>query len=200
MLVASIDIETTGLDLETCDILQFAAVLDDLSNPVPLQNLPKFEAFFTKRSYSGHPYAMSMHSEMLKKIDHAMKQNIEVCPTTGARFMPLEDLPTAFASFLLQNGYNTEGKGKIYVNVAGKNVAMFDLPWLKAKIKDWGPIYFLNRVIDPAILYFDVQTDSKLPDMSKCLERAGLSGDVPHTALEDALIVLKLLRKKLHKN
>ena len=36
MLYCSIDIETTGLNPKTCDIVQFAAVLDNLADPQPL--------------------------------------------------------------------------------------------------------------------------------------------------------------------
>ena len=81
-----------------------------------------------------------------------------------------------------------------------KNVASFDLPFLKAKIKDWGSVSWLARVLDPAVLYLDVAKDRSIPDMKTCMERAGLEGEVPHTALEDALIVLKLIRHKLVNN
>jgi DNA polymerase III epsilon subunit-like protein len=44
-----------------------------------------------------------------------------------------------------------------------------------------------------------MENDDKLPDMKKCMVRAGLDGEVPHTAYDDALIVLKLLRHKMCK-
>jgi hypothetical protein len=66
-------------------------------------------------------------------------------------------------------------------------------------VESWGNVYFLNRVIDPAILYFDMEKDDKLPDMKKCMDRAGLAGEVPHKAYDDALIILKLLRNKMCK-
>lgn len=198
MIVCSIDIETTGFDHQNCDILQFAAIVDDLSNPQPFDKLPKYEAIFTKSIYSGNPFALSMHSQLFVQIDQAIKNKTEES-SSGVRFMALEDLPSSFEYFLLSNGYKQEKNGKIYVNVAGKNVASFDLPFLQSKIKNWGNIYFLNRVIDPAILYFDMEKDDKLPDMKKCMERAGLSGEVAHTAYDDALIVLKLLRHKMCK-
>ena len=197
MKYLSIDIETTGLDASNCDILQFAAVIDDLKNPKPLESLPKFEAMFIKKNgYHGHPYALSMHSEMFKKIDFAIKKKLDVCPDTGVRFMEIEALPTALDVFLMQNGFEPR-YDKQYVNVAGKNIGQFDLQFLNAKIKDWGRIKFLSRVIDPAILYFDLQKDIALPDMKTCLERAGLTEEVAHTAYEDALLVIKLIRTKL---
>ena len=198
MKFASIDIETTGLSQENSDILQFAVVLDDLKNPKPLEELPRFQAIFMQDNYKGNPFALSMHSEIFKKIDMAKKKNLEYCPNQDIHFMPIEHLPTALTAFFLKNGYNQNDKnGNIYINPAGKNLSSFDIPFLKSKIKDWGSIYFLNRSIDPAILYFDLENDDSLPDMKKCMERAGIAGEVAHTAIEDALVVVKLLRHKL---
>jgi hypothetical protein len=198
MKFASIDIETTGLSQENCDILQFAVVLDDLKNPKPLEELPRFQAIFMQDTYKGNPFALSMHSEIFKKIDMAKKKNLEYCPNQDIHFMLIDHLPTALTAFFLKNGYNQNDKnGNIYINPAGKNLSSFDIPFLKSKIKDWGSIYFLNRSIDPAILYFDLENDHSLPDMKKCMERAGIAGEVAHTALEDALVVIKLLRHKL---
>lgn len=198
MRYLSIDIETTGLNPDNCDILQFAAVIDDFKNPKPLADLPKFEAIILKKDgYQGHPYALSMHSNLFRKIDTAIKKKFEVCPETGVRFLAIEQLPQALEVFLLSNGYEQSSSGKFYINVAGKNFGQFDLPFLNAKVKNWGSIKFLNRVIDPAMLYFDLEKDISLPDMKTCIERAGFNEEVTHTALEDAILVIKLLRKKL---
>ena len=37
-------------------------------------------------------------------------------------------------------------------------------------------------------------TDDKLPNSKTCYERAGIGGKVAHTALEDALAVVQLIR------
>lgn len=198
MKYLSIDIETTGLDPKKCDILQFAAVIDDLKNPLPLEEIPRFEALLLQRDgYRGDPYALSMHSNIFRQIDKALKKNLETCPETNARCVFPEELGAAFQCFLTSNGFQQSSNGNIYVNVAGKNVAQFDLPFLKEKIKDWGAVKFLSRTIDPAILYYDLEKDLSLPDMKTCLERADIIQDVAHTALEDALVVVKLLRHKL---
>jgi DNA polymerase III epsilon subunit-like protein len=200
MKYLSIDIETTGLNPKTCDILQFAAVLDDTSNPKPIEDLPRFEAIFIQDSYKGDPFALSMHSEIFKKIAISRKKNLEYCPDNNIHFMIIDFLPTALASFLLKNDFSfSEKNSNIYINIAGKNVSSFDIPFLNAKIKDWEGICFLNRSIDPAILYFDLENDVSLPDMKTCMQRAGIDGEVAHTAMEDALVVVKLLRNKFFK-
>ena len=131
MKFASIDIETTGLSPENSDILQFAVVLDDLKNSRPLEELPRFQAIFMQDNYKGNPFALSMHSEIFKKIDMAKKKNLEYCPDQEIHFMPIDHLPTALAAFFLKNGYNQNDKnGNIYINPAGKNLSSFDY-------KDW---------------------------------------------------------------
>jgi oligoribonuclease len=199
MKYVSIDIETTGLNHNNCDILQFAAVIDDLSNPKPIEELPKFQTYFIQSIYIGEPFALSMHNEIFKKIANAERNKIEE-NEFGEKFMEIENLPIAFYNFLTKNGFKESSKSlKLYITVAGKNVAMFDIPFLKAKIKNWGYLSIRNRVIDPAILYYE-NGDEHLPDSKTCMQRAGIQEEVTHTALEDALMVIKLIRHKMVKN
>lgn len=200
MIYCSIDIETTGLNKKTCDIVQFAAVLDDLNNPQPIEKLPTFLAYFTSNSYSGEPFALSMHPAIFRKIADAQKQKLDYDEAENAHYMDIHGLPYAFRNFLTKNNVPEDPKtGSISLNIAGKNAAMFDLPFLKKKIKNWQRVYFKHRVIDPAVLYFELGKDKELPDSKKCMERAGIAGEVAHTALEDALTVVKLIRNKLLK-
>lgn len=196
MIYCSVDIETTGLNPKTCDILQFAAVLDNLSDPQPLDKLPSFQTYFSLPTYTGEPYALHMHPQIFKKIANARQYRMEE-NEFGERFMSYKDLPFALYNFLTQNGVPEDPKtGRVKITVAGKNAGMFDLPFLKKKIKDWDKITFLHRVVDPAILYYQ-PGDKTLPDSATCMERAGFGGEVAHTALEDALMVVKLVRHKL---
>ena len=148
-------------------------------------------------------YFVKKH-RIFKKIAIARKKNLEYCPDNNIHFMIIDFLPTALASFLLKNDFSfLKNKGEeitaLYINIAGKNVSSFDIPFLNAKIKDWEGLRFLNRSIDPAILYFDLENDVSLPDMKTCMQRAGIDGEVAHTAMEDALVVVKLLRNKFFK-
>ena len=201
MIYVSIDIETTGLNFKNCDIIQFAAVIDDLSNPRPIEQLPKLVLYFKQPVYSGEPYALSMHSEIFKKL---AGHNVHTSASEDYEiFCEIKDLPYLLKGFLSRNGcsftvdsHATCLKECYKVNVAGKNAAGFDIPFLKEKISDWDGIYFRHRVLDPAILYYE-KGDETLPDTKKCMERAGISGEVAHTALEDALVVVKLIRHKM---
>ena len=66
MRYASIDIETTGLDLSYCQMLEFGCVLDDMEAPV--ENLPTFHCYILRPYYTGDPYALAMHSTIFKRI------------------------------------------------------------------------------------------------------------------------------------
>ena len=71
----------------------------------------------------------------------------------------------------------------------------FDYPFIKA-IPYGRKIRVRNRVLDPAILYFNLNTDTEIPDLKTCLERAGIDKEVSHTAVEDSIDVIKLIRHK----
>jgi len=81
--------------------------------------------------------------------------------------------------------------GKILA--AGKNFASFDKPFLEALPDFTDNVSFNHRSIDPAMLFWKLE-DKEIPDFKTCLERAGIHKKVEHTALADALDVVKLLR------
>ena len=68
MKYVSIDIETTGLNPDKCQIIEFAAVVDDLQDQQPIEKLPKFQTYIRHESYTGEPYALAMHSNIFKKL------------------------------------------------------------------------------------------------------------------------------------
>lgn len=201
MRYCSIDIETTGLNHETTDILQFAAILDDLSDQKPIESLPVLNICFVKEGpLSGDPYAFAMHKDLLLRIDSAKRKRIKE-DDEGCRYMTVDCLPEALNGFLFAHGWTPDPKTeRFYINVAGKNAAGFDLPYLRAKVKNWGRVKLMQRVLDPAILYFDPAKDASLPDLQLCLDRAGIKGTVSHTANKDAYDVIRLLRHKYGKN
>lgn len=191
MIYVSIDIETTGLNPQIHDIVEFGAVIDNLADPQPLEKLPTFHAMFQKDNYFGNAYCMALH----KRIWDALVAGAG----EGVRVMEIEDLMPAFSNFLSKNGVPYNEKKKRYdVNVAGKNFASFDWQFLKAKIPadKWYEVYFRHRILDPSALYFDPKVDTELPGMELCLERAGIKEEVSHNAVEDALQVVKLIRKR----
>ena len=161
-------------------------MLDDLDNIKPIEELPRFHAYIVKKQYKGEPYAMAMHSKILKRIDSR---------EPGYHYITPEKLGISFKNFLLENGYE-EYKQKVSINVAGKNFMAFDDHFLNKIPSFKKHINIRSRTIDPAILYYS-KGDDKLPSLGECLKRADIQKEVEHTSIEDSLDVIKLVRKKL---
>jgi hypothetical protein len=97
-----------------------------------------------------------------------------------------------FLEWLHANGIDPD---KRHITAAGKNFSSFDRQFLK-RLPDWTEfIKTQHRAIDPGNLFWDPRVDTHgLPSMKICMERAGIAGEVAHTAVEDAIVVVKLVR------
>jgi hypothetical protein len=185
MRYVSIDIETLGLDF-SCGIIEFGAVIDDLNNPLNLEELPKFHTYLNQDKYLGEPFAMSMHSNILKRI--AAREE-------GFNYIYPSELGVNFKKFLIDNNFE-EKNNKVTINIAGKNFMSFDNRFLENHTTLNKYVNFRSRVLDPAILYYE-KGDNFLPSLQECLNRAEIDSEVRHTAIEDCLDVIKLIRKKM---
>jgi DNA polymerase III epsilon subunit-like protein len=184
----SIDIETTGLSIENCQIIEFAAVFDDLKNPKPVNKLPKFHRLIkTGRVIQGEPFALAMHSEKLYAIANN-DPKFEYCYEG--------ELQKQFATFIEECGIK-RGTKRIVINVAGKNFGSFDLQFLN-KIGFGSDVVIKHRILDPSILFL-TSDDDMLPNLDDCKVRAKIKNKVSHNALEDAIDVIEVLRKGLKK-
>lgn len=196
MKYVSIDIETTGLDPNKDDIVEFGAVIDDLKNPKPYDKLPRFHGYVlpwrvdeqyknltlqekSKHTrYHGDAYALSMHPTIFRRIATREK---------GYEYYSPSNLIHYFKEFLRTNELTEK------VVFAGKNFASFDLQFLN-RIDTWYLLENSYRVIDPTALFIDINKDEIPPSTKQCLARAGYDSSVAHTAIEDAIGVVKLMR------
>jgi hypothetical protein len=206
MKYISIDIETTGLDPERCDVLSIGAIIEDSANPLPYEECPKFHAAILRHELNGSPRAITMNADLIESIGSYMEPKTETTraeleASTGMTFWYPETVVQAFYQFLYENGIaefpEIPKNGKpVTLNCAGKNFGTFDKNFLE-RLPRWKQcIRISQRILDPAILFVDWKEDNALPNLNLCKERAGIQGLVTHNALEDAWDVIEVLRKK----
>lgn len=201
MKYISLDIETTGLDPWVNDTLEFGAYLEDTANPMPREQLPFFHCYIWKEQYTCNAVAAAMNKRIFEKIAElkaiqtncAKGQDVSTEKLEEANRLLLnpEDVAAKFYLWLKANGLEK-------VIPAGKNVASFDIPFLK-QLDGFEKIRFHHRALDPVTLYFDPLTDDMLPDLATCKKRANLEELVTHEALDDSWDVIRLLRFKFQK-
>ena len=184
----SVDIETTGLD-DRSQILQIAAVFDDLKSPVANLLTLDMPIKYDTITYA-EPFALGMNATLLQNM---MNKEFKT-------YTP-NDAGTALIEFLQQcqelSGLDEKGK-PLKVVIAGKNVASFDIPKLRAFLdrtdrRGFDEILH-HRTLDVGSLYYDVFGDNV--SLSKINEVTGRKA-VSHNALDDALDVVYAVRHKL---
>jgi DNA polymerase III epsilon subunit-like protein len=222
MKYISLDIETTGLDPETCQILSIGAVIEDTLNPIPFEDLPKFHGVIKRENVSGSLFALNMNRDLIETIvqysgARDQDEKNDIVNMSGMQFYHEDEIVEALYQFCFRNGLVdldpnflikqmkvvngisypilTSNMNKTYLNCAGKNFAGFDKKFLE-KLPRWKQVFSIrSRVLDPGILFVDWINDESVPSLDECKKRAGIDGVVTHNAVEDAMDVVMLLRQ-----
>jgi hypothetical protein len=183
----SIDIETTGVDYEYCQILEFGAVIDDWVTP--LDKLPRFHAYLIHDRIQGEPFALAMNAEILRRL--ANRDKPECAQYT---FVEPKHLAGMFSFWAASWKVGSSGQGGKSIIPAGKNFAGFDRPFLK-RLPEWSErVNILHRCIDPAMIYWNPATDTEPPSTQECYNRAVVQKIVAHNAVDDAIGIIQLIR------
>jgi DNA polymerase III epsilon subunit-like protein len=221
MRYISLDIETTGLDPQTCQILSIGAVIEDTNKILPIEELPKFHAVIKRESVYGSLFALNMNKDLIETIVQYstakdQDEKNDIVHMTGMRFYHEDEIVEALFQFCFDNGLVpidpdflnkpfkvvngksypvlTSNMPKVYLNCAGKNFAGFDKKFLEL-LPRWKQVFSIrSRVLDPGILFVDWANDESVPGLEECKKRAEIEGVVTHNAVEDAMDVVKLLR------
>lgn len=185
--LVSIDIETTGLNPDTCQVIEIGAVIDNTGPYSSAINaFPKFGCLIKCDLYTGEPYALQLNQGIFRELCRLRTPSY---PTLSA-----EGAVLAFRDFLEENLPDGENN----YTPAGKNYASFDKSFLE-RLPEWEPLVgrmLGHRVLDPGNLYWEPSDGYCLPDTGTCLDRAGLKATDEHRAYGDALDVIKLIRNK----
>lgn len=203
----SIDIETSGIDPEKHQLLEFGAILEDTENPLSFMEIPKFSCIIGQGDITGTPRALTMNERILRILSQYWNTDTDGQEVMEKQFniISKHDLVNNFLEWLLPLIESEDFPPDISLHyltkfcfpftVAGKNFSSFDAKFLD-KMPNWEKLPIERRVIDPSVLYFDWKNDVRLPSLDECLKRAGIEKTVTHTALEDAWDVIQVLRKK----
>jgi len=221
MKYISIDIETTGLDPENCQILSIGAVIEDTLNQLPFEELPTFHGVIKRENVSGSLFALNMNRDLIETIvqysgAQDQDEKNDIVHMTGMQFYHEDEIVEALFQFCFRNNLVelnhdinktvkivngktypilTSNMPKVYLNCAGKNFAGFDKKFLE-KLPRWKQVFSIrSRVLDPGILFVDWINDESVPSLDECKKRAGIDGVVTHNAVEDAMDVVMLLRQ-----
>ena len=209
MRYLSLDLETMGLAPQQPDrILQIAMVAEDTvtAKETKVEDLPYFTAIIMPEGeISGQITALAMNSWILVAIEmFKTKMKISEFKNRYAGLgIPKETLDRAHDAFLTNqigtidhiveraNIWITSQFGaKDHINIAGKNVAGFDMPFLPYDLKK----RFRHRCIDPGSIFVDWNLD-RLPSSEDIAKKLGIQS-VSHDALGDARDVIRALRFK----
>ncbi|RSK49476.1 3'-5' exonuclease [Hymenobacter rigui] len=186
MRYISLDLETSGSNPQRHQILELAAVVEDTRHLLPLPELPAFRRVVRHPELVGTAGALALNAGLLREL--ARKEpNPELCTP--------EELLPQLREFLLAHGFKPDKKDCVPVTMAGKNIAVFDLGFLR-ELPGYGSLIRAEpAMLDPAAFYLNWRKDTRLPTMQICKARAGFEDDtVAHQALADALDVVQLLR------
>lgn len=221
MRYVSIDIETTGLDREACQILSIGAVIEDTNNPLPIEDLPTFHCAINRNAFHGEITALAMNASLIAlmseyKNARTNEDREAIVKQSGMQFLDEDQVVDSLFQFFFDNGLVefdpqslakkgrilngklypmlTSSMSKVYLTVAGKNFATFDKIFLE-RLPRWKQVFSIRqRIIDPSILFTQWETDESLPSLLQCKQRAGIQGKVTHNAVEDAIDVIQVLR------
>lgn len=196
MKYVSIDIETTGLDRELDQVLQLALVIEDTNKTsgVEVEDLPFFEGLVRYDRISGQAFALTMNAAIIEALAKVGTSSNEAA-LRGRRVKIYHNVESLIGSAIdfLDEHLECAGEPPLekrdYV-VAGKNVAGFDLPFLPVRFRRC----FHHRVIDVGSVALGARgklwKGNRIPGLADLHD-----GKMTHDALEDARVVVRLLRK-----
>jgi oligoribonuclease len=187
MRYISLDLETSGPDPLRHQVLELAVVVEDTKRLFPLDELPSFRRLLRHPELVGTAGALALNARLLAELAAHKDPAPDHCA-------PTEVLPQ-LREFLLTQGFRPDAKGRVRFVMAGKNVASYDLLFLR-ELPGWGSLVKSEpATLDPAVFYLNWHKDSRLPSLSICKARAQQQDtEVAHEALADALDVVQLLR------
>jgi hypothetical protein len=175
MKYVSIDIETTGLDPENCQVLSIGAVIEDTQKLLPLEELPRVHIAIRRENISGSMFAINMNRALIEQIvdfeNATITRKEELRNSTDTVYVREDEAVRALFHFLYEHGgldvTDTEGWSHAAINDAFERVPSTDkegkmvlksFPALTSKMKP----YVINAA-GKNFASFDIKFLERLP-------------------------------------
>lgn len=175
MKYISIDIKTTGANPETCQIIEFSAVLDDLSKKWNIKDMPKVCFCIYHNSIHGELDYLISNKNILEKIKN----------TKSKDRITIEMLPKLFIDWAYANGFSFNEKITLAGNGLGSDAFLF-----LRKIKSWNFELFNKKILDPSVFWLNPETDKEIPNLDLCLNRIKVKDNISSDTLENACSIV----------
>lgn len=180
MKYISLDLETTGLDPDCCDILQIGMIYDDGVSPV--KDLPRISIYNCKKSYYCEPFAAAMNKVHFERI---------CAKTPGHRYCSTpEELRQTVEGFVSK--FDMDGR----LRLAGANIGMFDWQFIRVD-GCFNGLKAAHRMLEIGSACL-LPGDLWIPSLPECCERNGIAVDPAscHDAVYDAELVVRCVRAR----
>lgn len=195
MKYVSIDIESSGLDIDRCSILEIGLVLDDLEDIKPISELKIARILVLSDGFYCEPRAAVMNADLIKEIadydyskgmnDQFVGDNVMQCVCRSHK------IPGTLARVMEWFGFEKDS-GRYTILPAGKNFDKYDRQMLNRV--DWTKTIDPSPAIDPGSMFWR-PGDKKLPSLDECMKRSEYDGTSHlHSAVHDALDVVRCIR------
>jgi len=176
-MYVALDIETTGLDTQTCQVLEIAMVVD--VQGLSVRDCPVFHAIIRPEGLIvGEPYALAMNSRVLGLIADGK----------GHEWDGVVDDIQSWLTALVGHGMTA--------TLLGKNVGSFDIQVMR-RYPHWPSKFFSYHSLDVGSLY---ATPEGIKSQKQLMREFGQDFDFPgneHEAVYDARCSLALARLKM---
>ena len=192
----SLDLETTGVDIEKVEVLQIGAVLDDGFSPVNELETMNVLVENPIISYAEN-YATGLNSWIFQELMKKHEDRTYKTEKPGNAIVDLSGFLVKGASLAYKHDETYSSWSRRKVQIAGKNPGSIDVPILKNWAKRNNASQWLNdglidyRFIDVGNLYFALF--GRNPGLNEINKVTGRS-EVSHDALDDAMDVIYAVR------
>ncbi|MEE9214683.1 MAG: hypothetical protein V3U54_07790 [Thermodesulfobacteriota bacterium] len=193
----SVDVESTGIDVNNDKILQLAMVFDDGVSSLDSLHTVSFLVNPESEEFHGRiqPVALSMNAWIFDSIAGKTKSKYPVYEPAEARKIFNAEIRDFFYKVLNKDARTKEDKTK-KIMFAGKNLQGFDLLLMKSNgyFTSENQKYRGTRALDVGPLYFP--EFGYVPCLGEINKITQGTNEVSHDALDDAFDVVMAVRHK----